>query len=316
MSIRSVGTMRFSDDDADYYGGIERLSDRATFGVYQPVTFRDPETGLAFVGKPHSFWWSKTDHEFQVEMQVYPYVPRNARILSNPGALIELYSTHGDMMEIPASHLLERLSGKFVHVPPGVAAEQIAAFVRDAPPEYHHEDADPEEESDRAEQEAVEDEDDNRSHFFYKYALRPGADPAPSLPPKFHDAWSSFANHSLTKRRFWQHDFTQMIKREYLAALLGAMDKHAPTEEVFFSVVTDAYEVDGSSHVRWAVGGPRRAVGVDGMLQLARVKAFLSTLTKMHRDGADSTTAYACCCEFLGGTPKLERVREVGTPGV
>ena len=53
MSIRALGVIANTDDDADYYHGVERLSDRVSFGVYQPVTFRDPETGLVFVGKPH-----------------------------------------------------------------------------------------------------------------------------------------------------------------------------------------------------------------------------------------------------------------------
>lgn len=306
MSIRACGTIQHSDDDADYYPGVERVSDRESFGVYQFATFRDPLTNLVFVGKPHSFWWSKADGEFQVEVQPFPFVPLKDRLLgATPDSPIELYSTHGSMIEIPASCLLERLRGKVVYVPPSTPASCIPAFVLDARAEYQSEGEDAEEEADIAEEDrdAAEDEDDNRSHFFYKFAKkRGGAPPLPSLPPKFHDAWTSFTTYSTTKnpRRFWMHDFTQMVKSEYLEARLRALDPTTSFDDVFFAVVTGAY-VTTRDQVKWSTEGRSRTVGSDGVQMLARITTFLNRLGTLHSERADSATVYARCCAFVAG---------------
>ena len=176
--MRAIGSIQHTDQEADYYGGVERPSDRATFGVYQYCTFDDPSSGLTFVGKPHSFWWSKLDQEFQVEMQPFPFVPKERRILQNQNPedgsppLIEVYATHGDMLELPASCLRDRMRGKVVYIPPTVHDDQIKAFVANASDEYSDSDSETADDEDDS-----EDPQDDCSHLFYKFEKKPLEEP-------------------------------------------------------------------------------------------------------------------------------------------
>lgn len=291
MPIASVGSIQFSDQHADFYCGVRRSEDRSSFGVYQPVSFDDPATGLTLVAKPHSFWWSKADREFQVELQVFPFAPAGTRTVfeGEDANLIEVYATYGERIEVPASCLRDRLLGKLVFCPESVTECRIPTYVRNAAPEYpdSEEDSDPEEE---------EDEERSCSQFFYKYATDRSGALTPALPPRFNDAWTSFQSQLSSSRRFWKHEFTTMIYEDYVSEKLVALDASTPAQDIFHSIVTKSFVLVGPDSLRWRPSGP--VVGGLSTGRLNAIAAFLEDVYTMHQNKAAVAEVWKAVCDF------------------
>ena len=150
-------------------------------------------------------------------------------------------------------------------------------------------------------EEDEEDEEDNTTVCFYRYTKRPrGEAPCDALPPTFEDAWNSFVTHAATKRRFWQHEFSQRVYDTYLRATLQAIDPAQTADDALHAVVTKSVALGETAQLRWAPGEEWRDVGVDGVDALRRASTFVDTLMRLHAERVDARVAYDTCRAFSG----------------
>ena len=284
-----------------YYGGVEQIGTKESFGVYQYVTFREPSTGMLMVGKPHSFWWCKHDREYQVEMQPFAYVPLARRADVGEEQMIEL-DLQTATVEMPVAVLEKRIRTNVVYVPPSVPEKEIATFVRNAPTEYSDEalgvccDDDPEEEEDEEEEE----EETGVHWFWYKYR-RTGEGRRKkrvlAMPPKFVDGWMSFCSQwsefNNQTSPYWEHEFAEFVLEQYLNTPLTNLAPNQDPSQTFWSIETALYEltptptttIDGGStrkvrgaKVKWFPKSPTTTLDAEQLATLESVKDFLDAM--------------------------------------
>lgn len=320
-TLRPIGEIQHSDDDATYYCGLEYADTHESFGVYQYVTFVDPGTGKLMVGKPHSFWYCKHELEYQAEIQPFPYTRREERLANVGSPLIEL-DTQTATIEIPASSIRNRIRTNVVYVPSTIPDDGVEEFVRKAPPEYtdkelsvccdDEEDPKDEEEED---EDFLEDDVSEPPIFFYRYARVPGKGRRKkrvlATPPKFVDGWMSFCGQAFgPSKPYWEHEFASFVLDNYLRPLFERLSPSQDVSQTFYAIETRSYSLVNGAHkvdtgervrkkrgksVKWFPKSDPKSISDAQIETLRTIETFLGDLMEMKEEHADYMVVFQRC---------------------
>ena len=307
-TIRAIGTPDHDDKDATYYSALQigtGLSKRS-IGCLQYCLFHEPNTGMKQVGKVHSMWWCKTQHEYQFEVQPFAYVPPSQRLVANaPDRLVELYA-QTDTTELPATALVDRIRTKVCWIPPGT--DDVPGYVETAKKEHAEADSDDSDASDD------EDGDDVLlpQTFFYSKTLQRGDRGArtivEAMPPEFVDLWGAYTSATnLTRsgrRAYWKHEFAAWVLKTFVAPILSTIAPHQPPDRTFLAIEEQTYRIsnatkrnrqDDGLRIRWPDESALRTLTDAQNSALHNVAAFLDTMWELRTSKADVDTVYATC---------------------
>jgi hypothetical protein len=306
----SIGSVNHEDEYAVYYGGIMRNRDKESVGCLQYCTFKTPTTNRIQLGKIHSIWWCKTDRDFNLEVQPFPFV---AMTTPHPHPDLLEVCVQPDTIEIPATALGDRIDTNVVWVPPSVGADGLADYVLDAPGEYDEDEDEDDEDEDEDEDE--DDDDVQKAHTFYYRHMRVGKGArrklVPAIPPQFMDGWRDFVSKSFksARRPYWKHDLVTFVLEHFLSKHLQTLDPSRSDDSlnVFVDVVEGRCVVADTKRKRkrgtattatWGEGSPVTWT-CDQQRTLVRIKEFVVDMLAMKEREADFSTVYNLCVHAI-----------------
>lgn len=206
----------FSEDEQTVsYHGFKKSGQ--VFSCLHYCRFTEPKSKTPFFGKIHSVWYDKAEHEKMAEVAVFQFVPEERRCVQSD-IYNELYSVHGDTMDIPLS-CISPVEVSILHVPHTIRDTSILSYVDSNIGKDEYTD---EESSDNGEEEDDDDMGDfivNGDVFgWYRDCIDAKTDKIqPAPPPQFCDKFLSFETERDNKLG---HEFVTYLRDEFVEPMM------------------------------------------------------------------------------------------------